>query len=654
MKNKNYLLIPILCVFSVCLKAGETNILSPDKKLKLSVITGENLSFRLFSTDKLLMEANNIQLDTDRGIIPAKDSKVSKTKKESVDRFVVPVIKEKQAKIPEVYNEYTLEFKDKSKLQIRLYNNGFAYRYILNFPGEITIWKDNADFIFPENSQLIFQKDTKGNNSDYESPYVTARLDTLKNNDMGNLPALVRNPDGKSILFLEADTKDYPCMWIKKTSTSLSSHFWGYPAEYNSKGNQKNRRVVTKNMDYIAKTQGTRNFPWKIFGISDKDTDLLENQLVYLLGEECKIQDPSWIKPGWVTFDWWARRGLYNVDFKAGINTATAKYMIDFAADFGIRYFLFDDGWTYKEDLTRTIDGLDIKEVVRHANSKNVDVMLWVTFDLFDSQMEAALKQFSEWGIKGVKIDFINRSDQEASRFYWRAAEQCAKYKMVIDFHGAYRPDGLRRAYPNVLTREALIEFEYNGGTNFDTPEHHCTLPFIRNVAGPIDYIPGTMNNGTKRSFRMNGDTPMGQGTRAHSLALAVITESPMQMLSDPQPDYYREKECTEFLTQVPVEWDQIVPLNGQIGKYVSMARRNNNNWYVASITDWTPRKMTLNFDFLTEGQSYTMVIFKDGINADIRAIDYIKETRNIKKGDTIEIDLAPGGGWVAGIYPVK
>ena len=376
----------------------------------------------------------------------------------------------------------------------------------------------------------------------------------------------------------------------------------------------------------------------------------MDNQLVYLLAPECQIEDPSWIKPGWVTFDWWARRGLYNVDFKAGINTATAKYMIDFAADFGIRYFLFDDGWTYKEDLTKTIAGLDMKEVVDYATSKGVDVMLWVTYDLFDNQMDAALAQFSEWGIKGLKSDFINRSDQEASNFYWKAAKKAAEYKMVLDFHGAYRPDGLRRAYPNVLTREALVEFEQNGGTYKDNPDNRLLLPFIRNVAGPMDYIPGTMNNATKGSFRFNHDTPMGQGTRAHFMAMAVIAESPMQMLPDPQSDYYREAECTKFLVDIPVEWDDLVTLDSKIGDYVAMARRNGNSWYVAAVTDWTSREMKLELSFLPKGKKYKMEVFRDGINADIRAIDYKHEFIEVEGGEILNVSLAPGGGWVAKI----
>ena len=461
---------------------------------------------------------------------------------------------------------------------------------------------------------------------------------------------MVKIPSGTNILLLESDLQDYPCLWLEKGSQNLNAHFWNYPKTYNVNGNSKNRRQIVACEDYIAKTSGKRTFPWRVFAVAQEDKDLMDNQLVYLLAPECQIEDPSWIKPGWVTFDWWARRGLYNVDFKAGINTATAKYMIDFAADFGIRYFLFDDGWTYKEDLTKTIAGLDMKEVVDYATSKGVDVMLWVTYDLFDNQMDAALAQFSEWGIKGLKIDFINRSDQEASNFYWKAAKKAAEYKMVLDFHGAYRPDGLRRAYPNVLTREALVEFEQNGGTYKDNPDNRLMLPFIRNVAGPMDYIPGTMNNATKGSFRFNHDTPMGQGTRAHFMAMAVIAESPMQMLPDPQSDYYREAECTKFLVDIPVEWDDLVTLDSKIGDYVAMARRNGNSWYVAAVTDWTSREMKLELSFLPKGKKYRMEVFRDGINADIRAIDYKHEFIEVEGGEILNVSLAPGGGWVAKI----
>ena len=624
--------------------AAPVKISSPDGKMELQVFVDNKVSVKLCSGNQTIMEIDGIKLDTDQGTIPSAKTKIRKVQRASVDRIVKPVIREKRSEIPEKYNEAIIELYDKTKLQFRVYNDGMAYRFILSLPGEIKIIHESADFIFDGDATLISQKD-------FEEPYITSKINDLKMGELKNTPALVQNSAGNYILLLEADTRNYPCMWIKKSERGLGSYYWGLPSGYNDQGTSWNRKNTTGNKDYIAQTKASRTFPWKVFAVAKKETELLTNQLVYLLGEECKIDDTSWIKPGWVILDWWASHWVYGVDFKTGINKETAKYMIDFASTFGIRYFLFDYGWTADEDLTQAIPDLDMAEMVRYAESKNVDVMLWVAYALFDEQMEAALNQFRKWGVKGVKIDFINRTDQEAVNFYWRAAEACAKYKMVIDFHGCYRPDGLRRAYPNVLTREALVEFEYNSlNKDWDNPDHHCMLPFIRNVAGPMDYIPGTMNNATKKDFRDNWDKPMGQGTRAHSLAMAVIAESPMQMVPDAPPLYYRERECTEFLTQIPVEWDEIVPLNVQLGDYISLARRNGKMWYVAAITDWDPRTMDISFDFLDEGKTYRMEIIKDGINADVVAVDYKKEISEIKKGVKMKIDMAPGGGWIAKI----
>lgn len=632
----------------VPLQAKEIKTASPDKRLEVCISVDADVSVQAYLDGKRLLEIRDLHLDTDRGTIPGRHPAVRSVKTMTVNRTVRPEIKEKNGVIPEAYTETTVCFRE-SRLQFRVYNEGLAYRFVTELPGMLTVRNEQARFLFDGASRFTYQHDDRMH-SDYEAPYVTRALAGLPSGSMGNLPALMQAPAGK-VIFLEADVEDYPCMWLKKEGDELVTYFWPYPKAYTPEGNPKNRRRVSACEAYIARTEGTRAFPWRILGTAREDTDLLNNQLVYLLGPACRIADPSWIEPGWVTLDWWSRRGLYGVDFQAGVNTETAKYMIDFAAAFGIRYFLLDDGWTHGEDLTRSIDALDMEAVAVYAASKGVGLMLWVTYDLFDSQMEAALQQFARWGVKGIKVDFINRSDQEAVNFYRRAAEAAARYRMVLDFHGAYKPDGLRRAYPNILTREALIEFEYSGGTSLDSPDHHCTLPFIRNVAGPMDYIPGTLNNGTKGDFKPDHNRPMGQGTRAHSMAMAVIAESPMQMLPDAQSDYYREEACTRFLADIPTEWDRTVPLNGKIGDYLSVARRHGNTWYAASITDWTPRTLTLAFDFLDAGRTYTAEIFHDGPNAGIRAIDYKRTVRRVSKGDTLTVSLASGGGWVARIF---
>ena len=633
--------------------AKEVTFTSPDKKLKAVINTDKTVSLKVFDATRELFAIDGISIDTDRGIFPAANAKVRKTDRKTVSGVIVPPIKEKQASIPENYNEATVVFSGGISLQFRLYNDGFAYRMLTELPGEVTVKRENALFSFDRTATLTFQNDTTSQ-SHNENPYISMAIGALTSKQMGNLPALVELPESKRLLFLEADVADYPCMWIKGDDGRVSIHQWNYPDRYSHDiGNTAyyTKNVVISSRDYLAKVQGTRTWPWRIIAIADKDIDLMHNQLVYLLGPAQRVNDVSWIKPGWVMFDWWGKHGIYGVPFKSGINTETAKYMIDFCHAFGMKYYLFDDGWTRDSDLTKVIPGLDMEEVVAYGKSKNVDIMLWVAFSLFDEQMEEAMVQFDKWGIKGLKIDFMARSDQEVVNFYWRSAEIAARYKMVVNFHGAYKPDGLRRAYPNVLTREALIEFEFNGWTDYVTPAHDCTLPFIRNVAGPQDYIPGTMFNATKDTFRPIGPTPMGQGTRAHSMAMAVISESPMQMLPDAPTWYYREEECARFLTQIPVEWDQIEPLDGKVGHYVAVARRSEKAWYVAAITNWDARKLSFRFDFLDDGRTYDMELIKDGPNADKMAVDYVKEQRKIRKGDVIEADMAPGGGWIAHIY---
>jgi alpha-glucosidase len=375
--------------------------------------------------------------------------------------------------------------------------------------------------------------------------------------------------------------------------------------------------------------------------------------MVYLLATPNVLKDVSWIKPGVVMFDWWAKNNIYGVDFKAGINTETAKYFIDFCAEQGFRYFLFDDGWCEKGDLLHPVDGLNMPEVTAYAKTKGVDVMLWVIWHTLERQWEQAFEQFEKWGIKGIKMDFMNRDDQQMVEFYEAVVKKAAEKKMVVDFHGAYKPCGLRRKYPNLLTREALIEFEYNGWTNEVSPNHDNLLPYIRGFVGPMDYIPATLRNSTKDNFRPIGDYPMGQGTRAHAIALFVILNSPMTMLPDSPSDYYREKECTDFIAKIPVEWDETKLLQGKIEKYTVMARRSGNNWFIGAITNWDSRKLELETSFLKPG-NYKLEAIQDGINASTRAEDYKQIEMKFMAGDKLKIELASGGGWVARVSPVK
>jgi alpha-glucosidase len=339
---------------------------------------------------------------------------------------------------------------------------------------------------------------------------------------------------------------------------------------------------------------------------------------------------------------------MFGVDFAGGVNTPTIKYFIDFAAHYGIRYVLLDEGWSPDDDLLQVKPELDIAEVLAYARSNNVEVLLWAVWSTLERQWDAAFEQFSRWGVAGIKIDFMNRDDQKMVEFYHRCVEETARRKMLVLFHGAYKPDGLSRTWPNAPVREGLIEFEQNGVNQDDSPEYHTILPFIRMVAGAADYLPGTIRNAQQREFRMTPDRPMGQGTRAHTTALCVILECPLRMLPDSPSDYYREDASTRFMTSIPVEWDDLRVLEAKLGEVVALARRHGDEWFVAAVTDWNERDVRLDLSFLEAGASYTLTAMRDGANANTRAIDHVIETSTVRTGDTLTVHLAIGGGWVA------
>ncbi|MDX1285610.1 MAG: glycoside hydrolase family 97 catalytic domain-containing protein, partial [Draconibacterium sp.] len=594
-----------------------------------------------------LFTVENISLDIEGQSFTDAIKKVKSKKKKDVNQIIHPEIKEKYKEIKDNYNELIIDFRSNYSFTIRAYNNGIAYRFNTTFKDEVTVKRENFNLFLADSDSIILQK-SKTFNSSYETPYEQSFVKEVTSEGYCCLPALVKKKNGTRLIITESDLVDYPGLWLKATESSeMRSAHPGYPKSYRDEKSPYRKGQIKEHEDFIAKVEGIRTYPWRIFAIAENDAELLKNTLVYQLATPCKIEDVSWIEPGVVTFDWWGRRNIYDVDFKSGMNTATAKYFIDFCADFGFEYFLFDDTWSDQGDLLKIHPDLNMEEVMEHAKKKDVKVMLWAIWNTFMQQEKEAWELFEKWGISGIKFDFMNRDDQKMVQFYHHVAKEAAKRKMVIDFHGAYKPAGLRRTYPNVLTREGLIEFEYNGWTNHDTPLHHNLLPYIRMVAGPMDYIPYTTHNATRKNFRPVGDMPMGMGTRAHSMALFVILESPMQMLPDSPSDYYREKECTEFISKVPTEWDDLKVLHAKIGEHTVVARKNNNDWYIGAVTNWNPKTFEINFDFLEDGE-YELEYIEDGINADTRAIDYKKGSQIITKRDSLNINLSPGGGWIA------
>jgi alpha-glucosidase len=649
---KKILLLISLLFFSFSVFAQKYGLSSPDGKLTTAIEIDNGIFVALLKDRDVVLRMGNLSLQNYYVADRNADYKVQKVIPRSVNEVVKPEIRDKSAMLTNSYNELEIKFSKNYTITFRMFNEGLAYRFSISEKDSLRIIRENLDLYLDTSDSVRFQS-SETFNSPYETPYEHEKITGIKSGKLISLPLLIEKRDGLFVMVTEADLYDYPGLWFKGTGQAqLSAINPPIPKSLTTTGSTYVRNQVAGTYDYIAMVKGTRTYPWRIFGVAGDERDLISNSMVYLLASPSVVSDFSWIKPGVVMFDWWAKNNIYRVDFKAGINTETAKYFIDFCAENGFRYFLFDDGWSSRDDLLKTVPGLKMDEVISYGKSKGVDIMLWMVWHTLEKQWTQAFDQFEKWGIKGIKVDFMNRDDQPMVMFYEAVAREAAKRKLVVDFHGAYKPCGLSRKYPNVLTREALIEFEYNGGTNLDNPVHHNLLPYIRMFPGPMDYIPGTMRNSTKDNFRAIGDYPMGQGTRAHSMALFVILNSPMTMLPDSPSDYYREKECTDFLKKIPVEWDETQLLQGKIAKYTVLARRSGNEWHIGAITNWNERIIDLETGFLKPGR-YRLEAIEDGLNANTRAEDYKKIVKDFQSGDVLKLKLASGGGWVARITPV-
>jgi alpha-glucosidase len=487
--------------------------------------------------------------------------------------------------------------------------------------------------------------------SHQERQYLYLPVSEVTDKRFSSIPVLVDAPGNDKIAITEADLFDYPGLYLtgaRHNPRQLTGIFPHYPLK-EQMTRDRDVRVVER-ADYLARTAGSRTFPWRVMVITEKDGDLISSQMVYKLSRPSQLVDVSWIVPGKVAWDWWNANNIYGVDFRSGINTDTYKHYIDFASAYGIEYIILDEGWYELGDLMKINPDIDMEELMRYGKEKNVGIILWVVWKTLWDQLDVALDQFERWGVKGIKVDFMQRDDQWMVNYYWKIAEESAKRHLLVDFHGSYKPAGLHRSWPNVLTREGVRGLEWNKWSDGASPENALAIAFIRMLAGPLDYTPGAMLNATRAQFRPVFDVPMSQGTRCQQLAMYVVFESPLQMLADSPSHYYEEEECMEFLSPVPTVWDETVVLDGKVGDYVVLARRNDDTWYLAAMTDWTARDIEIPLSFLND-KSYNIKIWKDGINADKYAEDFRNEQMTVKGGDTLQVHLAPGGGMVAVIF---
>ena len=656
-------LILFLCVGSVSVSAQKTYQLeSPDKKLQTVVTIGDDIRFSMTHEGSEVLASSPISMTLQNGVVLGEKPRVSKVMRGVADKSI-PSPLYKKSEVQDVYNEVTFAFRGNYGLVFRAYNDGLAYRFTTKMKDSIVVVDEEAYFNFPadysafapyvNNTKATFEEQYMNS---FEQPYVYEPITKLNSKRLMFLPLLVELEGGKKLCITEADLEDYPGMFLNNSTTqpALKPVFAPYPKVKKQGGHNNLQMLVEEREHYIAKTKGTRSFPWRVFVVSAEDRQLADCDMVYRLASPCRVKDLSWIKPGKVAWEWWNDWNIDGVDFRAGINNDTYKYYIDFASEHGIEYVILDEGWAVnlKADLMQVIPEINLQELVDYGKSKNVGIILWAGYYAFDRDMENVVKHYAEMGVKGFKVDFMDRDDQEMMNFLYRAAETCARYQMMVDFHGICKPTGLQRTYPNVINYEGVYGLENLkwAAQTHDMPKYDVTIPFIRMLAGPMDYTQGAMRNAIRSNYFPVNSEPMSQGTRCHQLATYVIFESPLNMLCDNPSNYRREAECTNFIADIPTVWDKTVALDGKVGEYVAIARQHGNDWYVGALTNWDARELTLDLSFLGEG-NYTLELFKDGINADRAARDYKKEVISVPADRKVTIKMAPGGGWAAKIY---
>ena len=634
---------------STALAQAGYDLRSPDNRIEVRIRTAPNLRYDVLLKGRPLLQDSTLSLDVDHKTLGT-SPKVLSAKKRTYDQTIEPPVRQKFAKIREHYNELRLEMDGNYSVTFRTFNEGAAYRFETTLPQpQVKIYGEEVKLNFTGDTTVFYpQEDSMFSHN--ERRYVPQRLSQIPPEFIATMPAVLDAGEGAKLAVAESDVEDYPGMWLHGTAgPGLVGFFPGYPLKEKLERDRDFR--VVEAADYIAVTSGTRTFPWRLFGIVDRDADLLTNQLVWLLAKPSQLQDTSWIKPGKVAWDWWNFNNIYDVDFKAGVNTQTYKYYIDFAAKYGLQYVILDEGWYKLGNVLEVVPEINMEELTAYAREKNIGIILWVIWKSLDDQLIPALDLYAKWGVKGIKVDFMQRDDQKLINFYYKVCRETAKRKMLVDFHGGQKQVTMTRTWPNMISGEGVRGMEWSKWSADSEPKHNVTLPFTRMFLGPMDYTPGAMRNATRTTFAPIFQQPMALGTRCHQLAMYVVYESPLQMLSDSPSNYLGEPEAMEFLGPVPSVWDDTRALDGRISEYVLVARRSGNDWYVGAMSDWAARELEVDFSFLPDGD-FTMDAYQDGVNADRMAGDYKKIKMQVNRNTMLKIGLAPGGGWAAHLHP--
>ena len=657
MKNNKKLCLAILSLLllsgnaSFAAKEKKYVLSSPDGTLKVEISAGNELAYQVMHGNDTILSHSNIGLVLEDGTIVGKTPRITGERRKKIkDNIESPFYRFKE--FVATGNELDLKLKGGFGIIFRAYNEGVAYRFYTTQSSDIIIKEEQAEFNFKEDYTAYLPyttNDKKPMAMAYQNVYDITPLSKAQPK-LAFLPVTVDCGSVKLTL-LESDLEAYPGMFVQSQQGKygLKGVFAPYPAKTDFYPWRK-QEYVTETTDFISRSRGSRSYPWRVLAITEKDTDMPVNNLVYALASPNRIGDTSWIKTGKVAWDWWNDWNLKGVPFKAGINMDTYKYYIDFASRNGLEFIVLDEGWYDPKsgDMLTVIPELDLPELIAYGKSKGVEIVLWTVFNVLDSQLEAACKKYADMGIKGFKVDFLDRDDQTAVEMVYRIAEMTARYKLTLDLHGIYKPTGINRTYPHIINFESVFGMEEVKWTDIknNMPLYDVTFPYIRMMAGPVDYTPGVMRNATKADWRAMYYTPASMGTRCHQLAAYIVHDSPFTMLCDAPTNYLNEQECVDFIASLPVEVDSTFIASGELGKYIVTVRKKDVNWYIGGMTNWDERDVQLDFSFLPEGMSYTAVLFKDGVNANKQAEDYRKETIRIDKDSRLTLHLASGGGF--------
>lgn len=647
MKKINLLLLALL--FVNCLQAKNYHLTSPDKAILLTVSIDKNITWSVSYNGKSAIENVEIAMHmADRSLgEPEKQPVVSR---KQIDEIVRPVVAHKFSEIHDNANELRLKFHEKYELFFRAYNDGVAYRFVDNNKKPTRVLSETMNLQFPEQTVSYFPQE-ESMYSHNERLFLNKSLTEITETQFCSMPVLFKTSNNINVLFNESAVHNYPRMYLSGgQGNTMHAKFPKFVlhARANEADSPDRNQIIARKAAYIAEIDGKQQYPWRMFIIGSNDAVLVESNLSFLLAEPNVIENTQWIKPGKVAWDWYNANNIYGVDFEAGLNTQTYKYYIDFASENGIEYVILDEGWT--KSTSEILDynpDIDVPWLIKYADEKNVGIILWVLWKPLDENTVSILEQYKKWGAKGIKVDFMQRSDQYMVNSYEKIVREAARFELLVNYHGAFPPSGLQRKYPNLINYEAVKGSENNKWSDEITPEHNVTIPFTRMAAGPMDYTPGAMNNAHAINFKISHERPMSLGTRCHQIAMYVVYEAPMQMLCESPSTYRKEQPVVDFITKIPVVWDETKVLDGVIDDYILVARRLGNTWYIGAMTDWTARSFDVDLDFLGEG-NYVMECMRDGVNAHRYAPDYVYEKQDVTSKSRIKIDMSSGGGWAA------